>query len=68
MRLIRYAGFDPNEDCACPKLKGVYKRFLAGSDTAALARYYRVRESTVLRWINEARSRALGLPSPLEAS
>jgi transposase-like protein len=37
------------------KPRHAYTRFLAGQDIAQLSRFYRVRESTVQRWIDDGR-------------
>jgi hypothetical protein len=41
-----------------------YDRFMAGADTLQIAEFYRVNESTVLRWVNVERSRRHELASP----
>ena len=65
--MIPYAGFDPYErklqQVKRPlnrfiKPRHAYKRFLGGQDVTELARFYRVRESTVQRWIDEGRRKA----------
>ena len=66
MSLIAYAGQEP-EFTVSQRAYGAYNRFKAGEDTRDIARSWNVTEATVLRWINDARSAKLGLPSPYEA-
>lgn len=54
--LIPYAGKDTDQG---PNLKAerAYMRFKLGYDTYDIARFYRMSEATVLRWITSERDR-----------
>ena len=76
MALIDYAGKDQEDTPFSTRVTGweytrhsrqfqAYRRFLFyGDDTMKLADRYGVRESTVLRWISNERSKRRNLPSP----
>jgi hypothetical protein len=46
----------------------VYDLFRMGYDTAALSDRFKVKEYTILRWINIERAAAKSLPNPYEAT
>lgn len=61
--LVAFAGKETEPE-PNPKESRAYERFLAGADTSQLAAFYRCNEGTVLRWINNERSRRRDLQSP----
>ncbi|TIO15611.1 MAG: hypothetical protein E5X86_19775 [Mesorhizobium sp.] len=63
MYLVTYAGQETEPE-PNPRESRSYDRFMAGADTNQLAAFYHTNEGTVLRWINNERSRRHGLPSP----
>jgi transposase len=74
--LIAYSGKDPEDTPFSVRVTGwectrhsrqlqAYRRFLfEGDDTMKLAERYGVKESTVVRWISNERSKRRNLPSP----
>jgi len=49
-----------------PSRSRAYDRFMAGMDTVDIAKKYRIREATALKWISHERSRRHELASPYE--
>ena len=70
--MVPYAGKDANEvplgKLAAQRTRPeiAYDYFHLGMDTLAIAKIMQQPESDVLRWINQERSRCLGLANPYE--
>lgn len=76
MAMIAYAGKDPtevpvyeNENVfllrqSHTRPQRAYRMFLAGADTADIAKRIGYHERTVVRWITAERCKRLGLPNP----
>lgn len=68
--LVPFVGHDAVDqpfDRHAARRAQAYSRFKSGADTLQIARAFRVREATILKWISIERSRRLGLPDPYEA-
>ena len=64
--LVAYAGKETERGPNARQTRA-YAKFMAGKDTADIAEFYHINESTALRWISLERCHLLGLPSPYRA-
>ena len=71
MTLVRFAGYDPDEDVLPPRRSSgtsrrqrAYNLFILGYDTLEIAERIGSPERSILRWVSTERSQRKGLPAP----